>query len=351
MTDNKKKIHVGVDIGGTKIALGLVTAEGECLQQKKFPTQRSKGADWLIAHVIHNIRELVQQAGLPPEAVASVGIGVPGTVEAATGNVVLAPSLGWQNVQMGRQIKTAFPAIPVYIEQDTKTAVLGEYFLCADPSVSHLLFITISTGIGSGLILDRKLYRGQLNSAGEIGHCIVERNGLPCSCGNRGCLQAYADGTAIAGAACQRIKHGEQSTLTEVLSNGRLTALQVASAAEQGDSLARDVLLRAAEYVGIALANVISLLNLDLIIIGGGVAQSGAGFIEKIREVAENSCYPPARGSFRIVVTTHWDTNAIIGAGLLHNTAASENWISATSKAGPVMRSQTANATDSKIYS
>ena len=317
-------MHIGVDIGGTKIALGLVTSEGECLQQKNFPTEGSKGADWIIANLIQEIKGMVDQAQLSIEAINSIGIGVPGTVELTTGNVVLAPNIYWENVPLGRQMKTAFPQIPVYIDQDTNTAVLGEYFLCDDPSVRNLFFITISTGIGSGLILDKKLYRGRFNSAGEIGHFIVERNGVPCTCGSRGCLQAYANGPAIANVALQRIKHGDTSCLAERILGDRLTACQVAEAAAEGDSLARDVLLNAAERVGIALANVVSLLNPDLIIIGGGVAQSGPEFIERIQEVTRTSCYPPARESFRIAVTTNWERSAIIGAGLLYKTLAAE---------------------------
>ena len=147
---------------------------------------------------------------------------------------------------------------------------------------------------------------GRFNTAGEIGHFIVEKNGAPCTCGSKGCLQAYAKGPAIADIILQRIKNGEHSSLQAHIADDQLTAFQVAEAASQGDSLAQEVLGNAAEYVGIALANVVSLLNPDLIVIGGGVAQSGERFIERIKDVTKSSCYPPARESFRIALTTHW---------------------------------------------
>ena len=318
-------LNVGVDLGGTKIALGLVTSKGECLTRKNFPTAVDKGPDWIIAHLIEEINAFLEGARVPVDAINSIGIGVPGTVELTTGNVVLAPNIYWQDVPLGEKMNVGFPTIPIYIDQDTNTAVLGEYFLCEDPAVENLFFLTISTGVGSGLILNKTLYRGRLNTAGEIGHTIVEKDGIPCTCGSRGCLQAYAKGPAIADIVVQRIRNGEQSTLAEHIRDGRLTAIQVAEAASNGDQVAQDVLFAAAEYVGLALANVVSLLNPDVIIIGGGVAQSGAWFIEKIKDVAKSSCYPPARESFRIELTTNWEKSAIIGAGLLYKTLTAKH--------------------------
>jgi glucokinase len=320
MEKNRNSINVGVDIGGTKIALGLVTSEGKLLKQKKFSTYVDKGPDWIIDHLIYEIQDFVEKAHVDFHDIHSIGIGVPGTVELATGNVVLAPNIYWRNVPLGEKMRTHFPEIPIYIDQDTNTAVLGEYFTCEDASVENLFFITISTGIGSGLILDKKLYRGRLNTAGEIGHIIVERDGIPCTCGSKGCLQVYAKGPGIAAIVLQRIKNGEKSCLEEQIRDGRLTAIQVAEAASNGDQLAMDVLLKAADYVGIALANVVSLLNPDLIIIGGGVARGWNLFVKRIKEVARSYCYPPARQSFQIKLTTNWEKSAIIGAALLYKT-------------------------------
>ncbi|GAK55517.1 glucokinase, ROK family [Candidatus Vecturithrix granuli] len=320
MTVERNALHIGVDIGGTKIALGLVTATGNILSQQNYPTQIEKGPEEMITELIAAINRFAANAGVSCDQIASIGIGVPGTVELASGNVVLAPNIFWRDVPLGARMKSGFPDIPIYIDQDTNTAVLGEFWQCEDPAVENLFFITISTGIGSGLILDKRLYRGQGNMAGEIGHIIVEKDGELCTCGSKGCLQAYAKGPAIAARVLRRIKQGEKSVLTAQIHDDQLTMIQVAEAASQGDRLALEVLLQAAEYVGVALANVVSLLNPDVIIIGGGVAQSGDLFIQKIQEVAKACCYPPARKSFRIELTKNWEKSPIIGAGMLHKT-------------------------------
>ena len=320
MEKNRNSFNVGVDLGGTKIAIGLVTADGKIINQKTCPTEVDKGPDWIIDHLIEEIQGFVEKAHVDIHDVNSIGIGVPGTVELTSGNVVLAPNIYWHNVPLGEKMKAGFPDIPIYIDQDTNTAVLGEYFACEDASVANLFFITISTGIGSGLILDRKLYRGRLNTAGEIGHIVVEKDGIPCTCGKKGCLQMYAKGPAIAEIVLQRLKNGEKSCLEEWVTNGRLTATQIAQAASDGDPLAREILLNAADYVGLALANVVTLLNPDLIIIGGGVARSGSLFINRIKKVARSHCYPPARNSFKIKLTTNWEKSPIIGASLLYKT-------------------------------
>ncbi len=320
MKENQKNFNIGIDIGGSKIALGLVTQEGKILAQNTVPTCPEKGSGLIIDRLISEIHDLVEQAHVTIRAIHSIGIGVPGTVDLQSGHVVLAPNLYWRDIPLGPKLKTHFRNMPIYIDQDTKVTALGEYIACDDASVENLFFMTISTGIGAGIILNRKLYRGRLNAAGEIGHCVVEKHGKPCSCGNKGCLEMYAKGPAIAEIAGQRIKDGEPSSLQKQVSENNLNSIHIAEAALKGDSLAQDVLLNAAEYVGYALVNVIALLNPDLVVIGGGVARSGEFFIEKIREVIQRNCYPPIKESYKIVLTTQWEKSAIIGASLLYQT-------------------------------
>ena len=316
---------IGIDIGGTKIALGLVTQQGEILTQDSFPTCSEKGADWIIDTLAGKVHNLVERSQLEMSNIHSIGIGVPGTVDLESGHVILAPNLYWRDIPLGPKLKTHFPDMPIYIDQDTKATAFGEYIACDDASVENLFFMTISTGIGAGIILNRQLYRGRLNAAGEIGHCVVEKQGKACSCGNHGCLEMYAKGPAIAEIALQRIKDGEPSSLQPQMNDGDLTSVHVAEAALRGDALARDVLLHAADYVGFALVNVIALLNPDLIVIGGGVARSGEFFIERIRETAQRYCYPPAKDSYKIVLTTQWEKSAIIGASLLYQSHQRKN--------------------------
>ena len=313
-----KSLNIGVDLGGTKIAMGLVTAEGDIKVLKSFPTCTEKGAEWIIERLIEEIKALFENENVNVNDIKSLGLGIPGTVDLKKGEVILAPNIYWRNIPLGEKIRAAFPDLPVYIVQDTNTAALGEFLACESDDIENLFYITISTGVGSGLIFNRKLYRGRSNTAGEVGHFIVERDGIKCTCGNRGCLQMYAKGPAIAGEALRRLNNGEKSILKDQLRKGYLTALQVGEAAIKGDTMAREVILRAAEYVGIALGNVVSLINPDLIVIGGGVVRCGSLLIDEIVRVTLTSCYPPTRESVAVSSTRLWEKSGVIGAALLH---------------------------------
>ncbi len=312
-------LNIGVDVGGTKIALGLVTSSGVIKAQRRIETKWKAGPELVIAGIICEINELLLQSELDIDKINSIGIGIPGTVDLHTGEVILAPNIDWAHVYLGEKIRAAFPGTSIHVDQDTNAAAYGEFLTCRD-GVRNLFFFTVSTGVGSGIVIDGKLYRGHCNIAGEVGHTIVVKDGLLCECGNRGCLQVYGKGPAIAWEAERRIKRGEESVLSISLNSGPLTAFQVAQAALDGDNLARDVILRAAEYIGIALANVVSLLNPDLIIIGGGVARCGDLMLDKIRSVTQLYCYPPASSHVRIQCTKMWEKGGIIGAALLYQT-------------------------------
>lgn len=313
--------NVGVDIGGTKIAIGLVSLQGEIQVQRQFPTHAERGTENVILRLIQEIDGMIVGNGLSYREINAIGVGVPGTVDLATGEVILAPNIHWRHIPLGERLREAFPGLRISADYDSNAAALGEFMACGDPTVENMFYITISTGIGSGIIIDRRLYRGKGNTAGEIGHIVMENNGRPCTCGNRGCLQEYAKGPAIVAVAEQRMAEGEDSELQELV-NAK-TALNpqiIADAARRGDPLACSVLLDASKYVGLALAHVIGLINPDLIVIGGGVARIGPLFLDPIIEEAQNHCYPPARERVRIKISERWEKAGIVGASLLHTT-------------------------------
>jgi len=312
--------NIGIDIGGTKIAIGLVDKEKKLVDRIDISIIIKNGPNLIITEIIKQTKNIIKRNNLTGKQINSIGIGVPGTVNIKTGYVILAPNIYWRDVPLGKMFNNSFPSTPIYIDQDTNTAALGEYALQKDKDINNLYYITISTGVGSGLILNGKLYRGSLNTAGEIGHTIVEKNGIPCTCGNKGCLQMYAKGPAIADEAMRKIKKGAKTSLKKYLLNNRtLTAQQIGNEANKGDSFSINILLWAADYVGMALANVVNLLNPDLIIIGGGVARCGAFFIDAITNATINYCYPPIRESVRISCTTQWEKSGIIGGAMLYS--------------------------------
>jgi len=321
MSYNKKKhYNIGIDIGGTKIAIGLVDNEIRLIDRIDIPTVIEKGPDPLISEIIKQTGTLINRNGLIDKQVNSIGIGVPGTVDHETGHVVLAPNIYWRDVPLGKKFTESFTSTPIYIDQDTNAAILGEYMLQDGKYIKNFFYITLGTGVGSGLIFNGKLYRGRLNTAGEIGHTVVEKNGIPCTCGNRGCLQMYAKGPGIVDEAIRRIERGAETNLKKYLEEkNKLTAQQIGDEANNGDKFAMDLLLWAADYVGLALANIVSVLNPDLIVIGGGVTRCGAFFINAITNSTIKYCYPPARDSVVISCTTQWEKSGIIGAALLYS--------------------------------
>jgi glucokinase len=312
-------LNIGVDLGGTKIAMGLVSSEGVLLSQNTASTNAQNGPEYVIKTIVTEIQNLLKRKHLNNHDINSIGIGVPGTVDLKTGEVILAPNIYWTHVPLGLALKETFSDISIFIDQDTNAAAYGEFLTYNDP-IDNLYYITLSTGVGSGIIINKKLYRGCNNTAGEVGHTIVVKDGLLCECGNRGCLQVYSKGPAIAREAERRIKRGEKSSLSKNLKNDELTAIQVTEAALIGDPLAKDVVLRAAEYIGIALANVVSLLNPDLIVIGGGVARCGKMLLDRIYDITSMYCYPPACEHLRIECTDKWEQSGVIGAALLYKT-------------------------------
>jgi len=312
--------NIGIDIGGTKIAIGLVNKEKKLIDRIDISTDIKNGPYPLITEIIKQTKNIIGGNNLMGKQINSIGIGIPGTVNTDTGYVILAPNIYWRDVPLGKMFNNSFPSIPIYIDQDTNAAALGEYILRKDKDINNLYYITISTGVGSGLILNGKLYRGSLNTAGEIGHTIVEKNGILCTCGNKGCLQMYSKGPAIANEAIRRIRKGKKTSLKKYLvDNGTLTAQEIGNEANKGDSFSINILLQAADYIGMALANVVNLLNPDLIVIGGGVAKCGVFFIDAITNATINYCYPPIRESVNISCTTQWEKSGIFGAAMLYS--------------------------------
>jgi glucokinase len=311
--------NIGVDIGGTKIALGLVNENGEIVCREKYPTQAENGFESIIGKLVYKIDELISNFNTDRTAVNSIGVGVPGTVDLKAGEVILAANLFWENAPLVSELQNAFPAIKINADKDTNVTAWAEYLQYKNEGVRNLYFMTISTGIGSGIIIEGKLYRGSYYGAGEIGHMCIEKDGKQCTCGNKGCLQEYAKGPAIVNEAMRRIKSGNSSMLLNVLeTKGKIENIDITEAAIKGDLLARSVIVEAAEYVGRALGQVLSLIAPDIIIIGGGIAQNGEMFLNPVISTAINSCYPPSKNRARIELTKMWEDAAIIGASRLY---------------------------------
>jgi glucokinase len=278
---------LGIDIGGTKIAGGLVTGKGRLTKHLVVPTQAEKGRDVSLAQVYRLIERLIRLAGGPAN-IRGIGICCPGPLNPKTGIVLNPPNLpGWRNVPLARLIKERF-GLPAVVENDANAAGLAETLFGAAVRFRDIFYVTVSTGIGTGIIIDKKIYHGKNGVAGEGGHVTIDyRSPYLCGCGSRGCIEALASGPSIARRARVLLEqeHGVPSAL-RTLTHGdlrQITPKMISDAARSGDDVARAILDETGFFLGAWLGGIVSLLDPEAIIIGGGVSQIGKPLFDRIR--------------------------------------------------------------------
>lgn len=271
-------VVAGIDIGGTKIALALATLAGETLPVRRFPTDATRGPQHILAEAISTLAAMATEADA---RVVSIGVGCGGPLDRRRGLILSPPNLpGWDEFPIVQLLEEKF-AVPVLLDNDANAAALGEFKYGAGQALRDIVYLTISTGIGGGVIVKGQLVHGVGDGAGEIGHMVVLPDGPACGCGARGCLEALCSGTSIARRAQERLRAGAQSSLLDQAE--QITAQLVAQAAQAGDPLAREVWDETIHYLAHGLSNVISMLAPEAIILGGGVATAGAQLLEPLR--------------------------------------------------------------------
>jgi glucokinase len=298
-----KSAVVVADIGGTKVMAAVVAEDGTVLGQATLPTEAEKGPEVVIGRVIKGLNLAIKEAGLGVADVVGAGIACAGLVDVEKGIVVTSPNLpGWDRVPLQERVEAAL-GLNTLLANDANAAALGEHRFGAGQGSNHLVFITVSTGIGGGLVLGGRLYTGALGTAGEVGHITVEADGPRCTCGQQGCLEALASGPAMAREARSRLEVGEAGMLLE-LSGGHLdtvTAELIGKAAGKGDSLALEVVERAATYLGIGLGSMVNLFNPQVIVVGGGVSRMGEILLAPARATMLSRAVPSAVQGVRLV--------------------------------------------------
>lgn len=273
---------IGVDVGGTKVAAILVDADNTVLARHSAPTNLHSVEETLegIAQVVETT---MQQAKVDRSLVHAIGLGVPGHVEPSNGIVRLAVNLNWQEVAVGAWLTNRLD-ISCYLENDVRTGALGVYaFACPDGARS-LIYLSIGTGVAAGIILNGELYRGSNGMAGEIGHTVIDPQGIRCKCGAYGCIEALVAGPAIATAAQTALIHTSGSLLHH---HTPLTAADVYAAAATGDALAQRLVANTSHYLALALRQIALSYDTDHIVIGGGVTAAGAAFSGPLTQAIE----------------------------------------------------------------
>jgi glucokinase len=303
-----------IDLGGTNVRAIVARPDGAIVAEDQRPSRAGEGLDVTLQTMEEALRAACQDAAIEVPALGGVGIASPGWVDLENGVVPAAPQLpGWRNVPLVRVMRERL-GVPVTLENDANAAALGENVFGAGRRARHLVYITVSTGVGGGLIIDGKPYGGAQGSAGEIGHTVIDPLGPVCPCGNNGCLEILASGTAITRRAEAVEARGASPTLTRIREReGRLTARLVAEAATAGDLESREIYAEAGRFLGLSLGNVVNLLSPEIIIIGGGVARSAPLFLPE----AENTMKAVALGEplrhVRLTLSELWDNAGVLG--------------------------------------
>jgi glucokinase len=309
------KYTAGIDLGGTNIAGALLNQGGEIKAWLKLSTPADQGPPGVTQRIIEMVRSLLTENNLTLGNLSGLGIGVPGLVNSREGMAIFLPNLpGWRNIPLVQWVRGEL-GVPVLIDNDVRMAAWGEKLQGAGRGWDDIVCITLGTGIGSGIFLQGKMFRGHSESAGEIGHMTVEKEGLPCTCGNRGCLEMYASGRAIARRAQEAVKCHDTSLILELVEGDetRITAATVAEAAVLGDPLAKSIIEETALYLGIGLASLANILNPQRIVIGGGVAGMGEMLLAPAREVVRTRAMPLNR-EVEIVTAELGERAGAIGA-------------------------------------
>lgn len=307
---------IGIDLGGTKISTALVDAAGQIIAHDYRETQADKGQAVVIDRMIDAARQVMEQADVSKEQVSAVGVGAPGPLDIRAGVVVAPPNLpGWRDVPLKELLEERL-GIETFLENDANAAALAEHRFGAGRGSEHVIYVTVSTGVGGGLILDGKLYHGTEGAAGEVGHITVLPNGPLCGCGNRGCLEALASGAAIAKRAREVVARGLETRMNDLSGDdpARITAKLVAQAAEQGDFEAQKILSEAMTYLGIGMASLVNLFNPQIIVIGGGLSNLGERLLEPVRRGIVRHAFVASARTARVVLAELGDKAGVLGA-------------------------------------
>lgn len=318
-TSDKKEFLVGVDLGGTKIMTGVFDAQLKSLGTARLSTKAQRGPDAVIERVARCVKDAVDECDLDLKQIRGVGVGAPGACNPETGRVIFAPNLEWKDVPLEKEL-TKLLDVPVYLENDCNVCTLGVHQVELKGRPRSLVGIFIGTGIGGGLILDGQLYSGFNRTAGEIGHMVLEVGGPKCACGNKGCFEALAGRSAIFRRIQSAVKDGQKTLLTDMLGPGLedLRSGDLRKAIKRGDKFVEKVLEEAAEYTGIAVANLINIFNPEVVMLGGGVMEQLADdmmaiIVETARDYAMNGT---AKG-IEILASDLGDEAGITGAAVL----------------------------------
>lgn len=308
-------MYIGIDLGGTNIAAGLVDDSGKIVYKTSIPTMKERESSEIIRDMAMLAKKITADAGYTESDIKGVGIGCPGTVNDAEGTVVYANNLKMNNTPMAAEFKKYFN-VPVSLENDANAAAYGEYITNGNGASSYV-FITLGTGVGGGVIIDGKIYRGFNCAGAEIGHTSIIMGGKPCTCGRRGCYEAYASVTALIEQTKEAMeKHPESSMNDWANKKGKVSGRTSFDCAKEGDAAAIEVRDRYIRYVAEGISNMINIFQPEMFVIGGGISREGDVLLKPIIEYVNSNDYNRHMPKTEIKIAELFGDAGIVGAAM-----------------------------------
>ena len=312
----KLKFAIGVDLGGTKIKFGIVSSEGKIMKKLSLPTMANDGVEKSLSQIKKGIATLIKNS---KQKISGIGIGAPGVVSLKKGTVENPPNLlGWERVHLGKIMSKEF-GLPVFVENDANAAAIGEFIYGADKKLESFIMITLGTGVGGGIIFEKKLFRGEFGAAGEIGHITINIDGPKCKCGSFGCLETYLGNNYLISNVKEKLKEHKNSMIFELLGNdlNNLSPKTIHDASLKGDVFSKNIIEDVGDKLGYGLASIVNVLDISNIIIGGGVSGFGAPLIKSTTESLKERVLKPLKSRIKVYQAGLKNNAGIKGASSL----------------------------------
>ncbi|MGN0651212.1 MAG: ROK family protein [Oscillospiraceae bacterium] len=311
--------NLGIDIGGTNIACGIVNDSCEIIARSKVKTNAPRQYAEILADIITAAELACKELGISPGELSSIGIGCPGTCNRENGTVEYSNNLGFVNVPLRSDIEKHF-GVKTYLGNDADAAAFGEYCAGAAKGAKNAVVITLGTGVGSGIIIDGRIYSGSNFAGGEIGHTVIEADGAACTCGRKGCFEAYSSATGLVRMTAEAVKlHPDSLMAKYIAEDGKVSARTAYRAMKQGDTAAKEVTDKYVKYLAIGITNVINIFQPDILCIGGGVCNEGDTLLVPLKEQVKEQVYSKrSEKNTEITVCSLGNDAGIIGAAMLY---------------------------------
>ncbi|HFR3650917.1 TPA: ROK family glucokinase [Streptococcus suis] len=314
-----KKI-IGIDLGGTSVKLAILTTEGEIQEKWSIKTNILDDGSHIVPDIIESIQHRFETHGLTKDDFLGIGMGSPGVVDSEAGTVIGAYNLNWKTLQLVKDQFESALGLPFFIDNDANVAALGEQWVGAGNNNPNVVFMTLGTGVGGGVIAAGNLIRGVKGAGGELGHITVDFDKpFACTCGKKGCLETVASATGIVNLSRRYAdQYAGDAKLKQMIDDGQdVTAKDVFDLAKEGDDLALIVYRHFSEYLGVACANIAAVLNPAYIVLGGGVSAAGEFLLDGVRKVFAENSFPQIKESTQIVLATRGNDAGVLGAASL----------------------------------